>query len=169
MSIELLQEIASTTLPSIQFVICEEGEIEQFAYLQNVVNKKNNTWIIRGIRCKKRETLFQEWAAALQFPSYFGNNWDAFEECLNDLSWISSSKIIIIVTRINEIFFQNEKLFSKLLEILNSVSNNWTKKKDNESQSNGVKLFHVFLQCNRMENRVRKIAENLNLSIRQVS
>jgi hypothetical protein len=29
-----------------------------------------------------------EFAASFQFPYYFGENWPAFDECINDLSWL---------------------------------------------------------------------------------
>ena len=49
----------------------------------------------RGIRSKKK--LFAIYADKLRFPGYFGWNWDAFEECLCDLSWIPSGRSIAIV------------------------------------------------------------------------
>src|SRR5262245_18842858 len=57
--------------------------------------------IVRGECCGTRLALMYEWAAALQFPSYFGVNWDAFEECVNDLSWIDGSLHLTVVTGVD--------------------------------------------------------------------
>lgn len=39
-------------------------------------------------RCVDSKAAFlAQAAAALRFPGYFGHNWDAFEECINDMSW----------------------------------------------------------------------------------
>jgi hypothetical protein len=34
-----------------------------------------------------REAVFQAFSAVLAFPAHFGANWDAFADCLEDLSW----------------------------------------------------------------------------------
>ncbi len=36
-------------------------------------------------------------AEALRFPDYFGRNWDAFEECLTDLSWLDVEGFFLVI------------------------------------------------------------------------
>jgi hypothetical protein len=42
-----------------------------------------------------KQAVLAWYAGALRFPSYFGENWDAFNDCLNDLSWIAEKNILI--------------------------------------------------------------------------
>ncbi|UYN83847.1 MAG: barstar family protein [Microcella sp.] len=54
--------------------------------------------VIRGSRCRTVQDLFNEFSAALQFPLYFGHNWDAFDECMRDLGeWMIGTKTLTIV------------------------------------------------------------------------
>lgn len=53
--------------------------------------------VVRGRKMRTVAGLFDEMAAALQFPSYFGENWDAFDECLADMDWLPKNIGIVVV------------------------------------------------------------------------
>jgi RNAse (barnase) inhibitor barstar len=40
--------------------------------------------------------LFDTLASLLDFPDYFGENWDAFSECVRDLSWLSPGRVVLV-------------------------------------------------------------------------
>lgn len=44
---------------------------------------------------KTRDELFNHFAKAGEFPSYFGWNWDAFLDMLRDFSWVTQKTIIL--------------------------------------------------------------------------
>jgi hypothetical protein len=43
---------------------------------------------LRGTKMRSTNSVFDEFAAALQFPYYCGENWAAFSECLSDMNWL---------------------------------------------------------------------------------
>lgn len=66
----------------------------------------------------------------LHFPSYFGNNFDALEECLMDLEWIRE-KQVVIEFRENELLIHEEPTDKKdiLWDIFADAASFW---KDHE-------------------------------------
>jgi hypothetical protein len=44
----------------------------------------------------KKPELLKNIAAALDFPDWFGANWDALEDCLSDLSWSKAGGHVLL-------------------------------------------------------------------------
>jgi hypothetical protein len=51
--------------------------------------------LLRGRNMESMEGLYNELAAALQFPLYFGRNWGALDECLADLEWLPADAYLL--------------------------------------------------------------------------
>ena len=83
--------------------------------------------IVRGKRCTTREQLFQEWAAALQFPSYFGENWDALEECLSDLEWLTAGGLVLFVTQADRLLEYSPDDLSTFGDVVKTAAKEWKK------------------------------------------
>lgn len=60
---------------------------------------------LRGRRCKTKAGFFREISAAMQFPDYFGENWDALFECLRDLNeWLSFRAVTVVIDDYGKLF-----------------------------------------------------------------
>ena len=83
--------------------------------------------VINGKKCSTPAGLFTEFARALNFPDYFGHNWDAMEECLADLEWLPAKGYVLLITDAQAVLSGDEDEYETLLEILSDAGEAWSK------------------------------------------
>ena len=73
--------------------------------------------------------FLDEAAKTLKFPNYFGSNWDAFEDCLTDLSWFEAKGYVLLI--LNPEQFQNNAPAdaAMALKILKDAADYWKRHK----------------------------------------
>ena len=81
--------------------------------------------VIKGAKCQTPAGLLTECARALDFPDYFGHNWDALEECLADLEWLPAKGYILLITDAAHVLPDDEAEYETFLEILRDAGEAW--------------------------------------------
>jgi Barstar (barnase inhibitor) len=88
--------------------------------------------VLAKIRFEAKEQLLKNIAAALQFPGWFGQNWDALEDSLTDLSWLGAGGHVLL--------FENPRPdddLGVLMDVLRSSAEWWA--------GRGKPFFAVFI------------------------
>ena len=73
----------------------------------------------------KHHGAFRRICQALDFPDYFGHNWDALEECLADLEWLPAKGYVLLFTDAELILPDDEEEFATFLEVLSDAGEAW--------------------------------------------
>lgn len=123
-----LQDILAPYSPWLNLVVCEENRVDRVGYTVNTDEYKRAQVIcrfIRGKNCTDKPRMLQEWSAALQFPWYFGCNWDAFEECINDLEWLPGNAYVFFISQLDRVVPDDDASFRTLLSILRGAAREW--------------------------------------------
>jgi RNAse (barnase) inhibitor barstar len=110
--------------------------------------------VIKGRQCKTPAHLFAEFAQALEFPDYFGHNWDALEECLADLEWLPAKGYILLITEASHVLPADEEEFQTFLEILRDAGEAWGNGRAGMSTQRATP-FHVLFAVSEQEKSKR--------------
>jgi RNAse (barnase) inhibitor barstar len=108
---------------------------------------------IHGKKCTTPTGIFNEFARALDFPDYFGHNWDALEECLADLEWLPAKGYVILVTEAQCVIPDEEEEYETLLEVLSDAGEAWSK---GQTADGRRAPFHVLFAVSLQEKNKRK-------------
>jgi RNAse (barnase) inhibitor barstar len=141
------------------------SEAYEFAWsIQQTPGRQAIVRVIRGAKSRSAADFFNECGAALQFPDYFGENWDALDECLRDLEWLPGDAYLLVLTDADLVLDRDADQFGTLLKVLENAANEWATAQD----SQGVpRPFHCVFQCaadrvSRFQARVRETGRALD-------
>ncbi len=148
-----------------QVAACEESEIDNF--MRTNPDGSIVARVIRGKRCRTTRSLFQEWAAALQFPYYFGENWDAFEECISDLQWLPATGYIFLVTNADLVLQDSELEYRVFIGVLDKAARQWMNPPHRREDNKRTALpFRIVFHCEpASEERTRMLLSYAGLAI----
>jgi hypothetical protein len=84
--------------------------------------------VVRGWKCQTKETLHNEIGAALQFPGYYGENWNALDECLHDLSWLPAGRYLLVINCVEKLLPDDDQSLRLFLDVLSEASCVWSER-----------------------------------------
>ena len=108
---------------SLKLTSYTQGELYTLMYER--AHKNEYVVYIRGEYCKNEDLFFHDLAVAFRFPFYFGNNWDALDECICDLEWISFDKILLVIENYRHLFEEEKECMDICLKHLNLATRYW--------------------------------------------
>lgn len=83
--------------------------------------------VVRGRKTRTLRGLFDEFAAALQFPLYFGENEDAFNECVAELETLPAGEgYVVTITEPDQVLADEDAAaLGWLVRSLTSAAEEW--------------------------------------------
>ncbi|MGV4878258.1 barstar family protein [Acetobacter indonesiensis] len=124
---------------------------------QYIVNNKGNSnvYVFVKLSNSTKDTILRKFARYLYFPYYFADNWDSFEECINDLTWLQADVSVNIINFFDETA-KIEENNAVYLDILMCASRKWA-----SEDSRVFKL--IFDQIIKNDKKFIKLAMNKNI------
>lgn len=123
-------------------------------YVNKIKREDHNSciFVMHGRAMKSLDGLYDEFIGVMDFPDYFGRNYNALSECLSDLARLDCSAFIVFVDDVSLALSEEkekEEMLDGLLRIFNQVGREWSKPVSlgEEWDRSGIP-FHTILQVN---------------------
>ncbi|QBS43088.1 barstar family protein [Nocardia sp. CS682] len=125
--IEVAARAPQVAAPALGAVTVDAAELSGLRY------RAPSGYLVRELRGAKMRTVarvFDEIAAALQFPYYFGENKDAFDECLRDLDdFVGEGAGYVVVLRDSDDLLAEEPAERAwFAEAMRDCADHWARK-----------------------------------------
>jgi RNAse (barnase) inhibitor barstar len=79
-------------------------------------------WAVDLGEVRTKEALLATLAERLEFPEWFGANWDALNDVLAERAWEQSKGVVLTLERCGALAHADPEVFETALEVLDSVA-----------------------------------------------
>jgi len=103
----------------------------EFAPLETIATRHPDAYVARiSADFANSGELFGCLKVVLRLPDYFGMNWDALDECLGDLTWISARDVVLAHEGVPQ--SMDVKELQMYLRVLADAVRWWERRKNRE-------------------------------------
>jgi RNAse (barnase) inhibitor barstar len=166
-----IQKEANTSIlsPEILQNIVIEADISSLSYFLDFLKRNYGKYslihLIRGQKCKTLLAFFDEWAAALQFPVYFGENLDAFVDCLRELPLKTPANRIIVIANANALLEAEPSYLPVFYDIITHITDEWKAMLPNQPD---LQLKNILHESGEHMNALKHSLDSLNVKYDEV-
>ncbi len=93
-------------------------EKEMVVYLDQINKGKNGIYCVDFKDINEIRKLFLAFSEAMDIPEYFEANWNVFDECINDLSWLKNKTHFLFLRNVFSFYLTDVDIFKIMIEIL---------------------------------------------------
>jgi hypothetical protein len=147
--VKAISTVFEPTQPSIHKWISNYESVERALWTLRGLDEPRRPFIgsLQGRKMRSRHGAFDQFGALFQFPSYFGNNWNAFRDCIADLDWLRADAFFLVILDAEQLLIEGEAdELGLLLEILRDAAESMSQ----VTSLGPPKPFRVFLQATSM-------------------
>ncbi|MFQ6724529.1 MAG: barstar family protein [Clostridia bacterium] len=105
--------------------------------------------------CKNENDIFNVFKVAFRFPEWFGENWNAFDDCMQNLCFDIKDTLIVRVYGLQTIIKISEESVKYILQNLVGLS------KGESTQDNGEKVDAI-IYLNNVDDYCEKIIKEMS-------
>jgi RNAse (barnase) inhibitor barstar len=87
--------------------------------------------------------LMDAFAEAMNFPTYFGRNWNAVFDLTRDLSWNQAEGYVLVLLNADPLLHLESHAFSSLIRVIEATVRDWRDERGECSERTGPIPFHV--------------------------
>ncbi|MCP4074531.1 MAG: barstar family protein [Hyphomicrobiales bacterium] len=116
-------------------------------YVEKTLSKlAKNIYVLDGNYMRNWNEFSKYISGSLNFPEYYGQNWDAYGDLMCDLSWLKLTDLVIVISNANKLFYDSEIDRNIFQETVNDFGDYWSSPATSGGWESDVPMpFHVIL------------------------